>query len=298
MEDIYKLCNKYDIIPVEDNITCLHAMGIGDILFAFILHNNNLIKTNLYFNIKYFRESSFYYINQLNALEFRLKLIKKIITDNIFDTNIYKFLLSDNTIYTQPTQYLQFIKTFKLNLNTSHIHLSENILSYLNDNKYIIFHTKCRFVKSTNYEYIKDIVKQFAKSLVSQYKILILGEKNPPNTDESKMHNMQTVYNELIYLKENNDILDLTNDNFDILDFDQYITDVKLIQNAEYNISFGLGGSLSTSIAFSKKTYFLCCPEMSYIHLNTEYARLNNVYQFNNLNEMTQQLNTDLSKPL
>lgn len=295
MNDVIKLCNSYNINPENDNIVA-NAMGIGDLLYGFVAYKNNLITSNLNINVKYFSNTSPYYINPLNALEFRLQLIQKLIKDNNLPSNMCRFILSNNVNYKEPSEFYNRIKNFKLEFNTDEINIDSKITSFIQNNKYIIFHTKCRHLHDTDYNAIKTMVSQFANIFKTKYKIIIIGEKNPLNTEETKWHNITTVYNELLPLSINNDILDLTSDNFNILDFNQYQKDVKLIQNAECNISFGLGGSLCSSIIFGNKTYFYTCPLlMKYITFSNENLINSQIFLYYNLAQFIERLHTDLS---
>jgi hypothetical protein len=63
------------------------------------------------------------------------------------------------------------------------------------------------------------------------------------------------------------------------LSYEQYKKDVSIISNAKYNICFGQGGQLCTSLIFSKSTIFFEQEKFSTDrHLNN-----NNHYQFTNL---------------
>ena len=62
------------------------------------------------------------------------------------------------------------------------------------------------------------------------------------NTKEANYHGIKTIYDELLLLKNNNDIIDLTrNVIYNDLDYDNYLKDVSIIHHANYNIHFGLG---------------------------------------------------------
>jgi DNA-binding MurR/RpiR family transcriptional regulator len=109
-----------------------------------------------------------------------------------------------------------------------------------------------------------------------------MGERIFPHTEEVDIHGITTVYNELIELKNHNDIIDSSIENiYSNLDYDNYKKDIKLIQNAKYNICFGLGGQLCTSTIFGKSTIVYCKVNDS---LNTNNFKKNNFY-FNNLND-------------
>jgi hypothetical protein len=97
-----------------------------------------------------------------------------------------------------------------------------------------------------------------------------------PRNTESNFHNITTIYNELLELKKNNDILDLSIYNiYNNLDYDNYKKDINLINNAKYNICFGQGGQLCTSLVFGKSTIF---------YYKIDNSVLNNNYLLNNNN--------------
>jgi hypothetical protein len=72
-----------------------------------------------------------------------------------------------------------------------------------------------------------------------------------PSNFETNYHKISTIYNELLKLKTNNNVLDLSIDNiYDNLDFDNYCKDISLIYNAKTNILCGHGGQYCNSIMF------------------------------------------------
>ena len=100
--------------------------------------------------------------------------------------------------------------------------------------EYIIFHTKCRFTSNYNYAILKQHMKIFCKNFKTNYKIIILGERHMPSNVESDIHKMTTIYDELLELKSNNDVLDLSIDNiYDNLNFENYCKDMALIHYAK-----------------------------------------------------------------
>ncbi len=295
MDQVLEICKKYDIHPEIIN-TDSSPLGIGDILFFFLFKKCGLIdEEKLIFNIQMYSNTNYYFINNLNVLEFRIQLIQKLIKDNKLNLDSCKYTISNNSNITQLPQlsllYKQISQT-KLAFNTDDIILKTNITSFLENNKYIIFHTKCRQTCFTNYSHIKNAITNFTFTFKTKYKIIIMGEINPPNSGESHHHKMTTVYNELLPLSFNNQILDLTNDNYDTLNINSYAEDVKLIKNAECNISFGMGGSLCTSIVFGKKTYYYCC---RFFNDNYIFDQHNiNIKQFNDIEEMCNLLQKEL----
>ena len=129
----------------------------------------------------------------------------------------------------------------------------------VNYEDYIIIHTKCRFdYDSSNFHtiYLKQITDFFGKSQF-RYKIMLLGEKdNVEQNLETKTNNIQTIYSTLLEsLSKNNEIIDLTRDGlYSDNTIESFEDDISKINNAKLNITFGYGGPLTLSVAFSKNT--------------------------------------------
>jgi hypothetical protein len=159
------------------------------------------------------------------------------------------------------------------------------------NSKYIVFHTKCRFFKSFNYNLLKDMLTKFYNKFRCKYDIIILGEKNFPYTIEVEYHGITTIYNELTLLKQNNNVIDMTTDSiYDNLDIKKYKMDLNTIINAEYNILVGYGGQLCSCLAFNfDKTISYVENYIVPFHNNLKqklYENIENYFQwiYNNLN--------------
>lgn len=294
MEQVIELCNKYHIQYSFENRMC-HATGIGDILFRLVCFNNNLINEPFYINLMYFTRP-YYMTEPINQLEFRFLLINDILKYNNMKKDIIKFVFSNCYDIDQNMPY-NLIENF--NLKISHAgpprqlgtlgvtpYTSPTIITIrdtvtdtvidINSNEYIIFHTKCRHYNGEDYGFLKDSIKTFCKNNKLKYKIIIMGERVFPHTEEVDMHGITTVYNELLELKNNNVIIDISIENiYNNLDYNNYISDIKIIENAKYNICFGLGGQLCTSTIFGNSTIVYC--NLSDI-LNTSNFKVNNFY--------------------
>ena len=82
-----------------------------------------------------------------------------------------------------------------------------------------------------------------------------MGERIFPHTEEVDYHGITTIYSELLELKTHNDVIDNSIEIiYSNLNYDNYKNDINLIKNAKYNICFGLGGQLCTSVVFGKST--------------------------------------------
>ena len=270
MEKVIEICSKYGISYYYKKQKC-HATGIGDILFHLCCLNNNLLNEPFYINLNLFTKP-YYGTDPIIQLEFRLELINDIIK---YNTNIKKddihFIFSD--IYGNE-EYLPYhlIDDFKLNIDLNDDYLPEK---YKNS-EYIIFHTKCRHLSSEDYCALKLKIDSFCEQNTCKYNIIIMGERTFPYTEEVRAHGITTIYKELSKLKKHNNVEDITIENiYNNLDYNSYKKDVLLIKNAKYNICFGLGGQLCTSILFGKST-LVYCKVLQF--LNTENFNKKNYY--------------------
>jgi hypothetical protein len=244
MEGVIQICNKYNINVSIDSKPCW-GIGIGDLLFLILAIKNNIIELPVYFNVCGFITTSISIINPLNALEFRIQLLKTLMDINKLDFNSIKFIIPPSPEQSSIQHFFQFNKLTDL-------HLACNPYNHSIKKPYIVFHTKIRMSNSYDYVSLKQVINTFGQSFCTNYTIVIIGEREPPNTVESKIHNMQSCYTELIQLKNSNTVIDLTSVNFDLLDINAYMKDISLITNADINISFGGGGSACAAIVFGR----------------------------------------------
>jgi hypothetical protein len=241
MTDIQKYVNildKYNI-ALEHSNKFITQIGLGDLLVYKLLQNINRIGKvyiNLFVILKYHN-------NPENALEFKIRLLKDIglLFGIIYDKNI------DNNKNIDLGYYYQFINNYQLTINK---------MDYIVIDKYIVFHTKCRFYKEFDYKNLKQKLYIFCKTFKSKNKIILLGEKTFPSTWEGDIAKITTIYQELKELNNNNDIIDMTRDTiYDNLNFDEYIKDRNIIHNAFYNILCGHGGQYVTCLCYSKRNF-------------------------------------------
>lgn len=128
--------------------------------------------------------------------------------------------------------------------------------------KYIVFHTKLRL--SCNMIHIiqnyKTELKKFCMRFKSPYKIILLGERIIDPNIETQIHNITTIYDELLLLKENNDVIDMTQLYLsNVPDIDHFLNDMSIIRFAQVNIGVGIGGQYCTNLCISPKTIY-CIP--------------------------------------
>lgn len=106
---------------------------------------------------------------------------------------------------------LEYLTNYKI----TQTYIYENILNTLNIeqqyNNYIIFHTKVRMEMSSITNFIKNdlpLLIIFLKNFKTSKNIIIIGERNL----EVKIHNIISIYDELLLLKNNNNVIDLSQD--------------------------------------------------------------------------------------
>ena len=272
-EQMLELCGKNHIseLTFDDNLVG-NATGIGDILLKFVNMKHNPDATPFYFNMEWFTRP-YYRMNPINQLEFRIKLIRELCECNDIPTHMVKIIYSKNPNVTT------FNKESYEKMNAFDIDLKFNSSNAI-DGDYIVFHTKCRHLNDENYEILKQKINVFCGNYKSFYKIVILGERNFPSTEESDAHGITQIYNELLNLKKNNQVIDMSIDCiYSNLNYDTYNKDIQIIKNAKHNISFGVGGPFCNSICFGKSTIIYCKSHLMPFTQNTMLN--NNVHHFN-----------------
>lgn len=288
LSGIYALCEKYNIQYTYDNTAIGDATGIGDILFRILCIKYTLIPAVFTFNLSWFT-TLYYSTDPITQLEFRLQLLRDLCKDNNIPSNCIKYVFSTIKKANAAFPY-ESIQNFSLNIDTPAIQCI--------DSEYIIFHTKCRHTAAEDYAILKGEIKQFCSTFKSNYTLIILGERTFPNTEETILLNITTVYTELLELNTYNRVLDLTvPDIYTHLDYSNYLKDVGLIKAASYNICFGIGGQLCTSLLFGKSVIYYCSVATV---LNMQYLRNNNHFQYTTLNDFfsrIEQTNTRPSEP-
>lgn len=252
--------------------------GIGDILFASCLLKQGLIKSPLYINLNIYKNNIYELNNVNNLFDFKLKLLT-----NIFNTEDIIFFNDTNVIYSNWQHQFANLKE----TNTLHKYFN---LTNLYNKDYIVFHTKCRFTSYFDYTLLKNNLSIFLKSFKTNYQIIILGERIMPTNFETNIHKITTIYNELLELKNNNDILDLSIDNiYDNLNYDNYCKDLSIIYNAKTNIIVGHGGQLCNSLLFGQNTILYVLPELL-SNLNVYTLKQNNIQVCFDTNDFFKQI--------
>lgn len=282
VEKMIELINSNGLHISDKSFERSSPLGLGDILFSFVLLNNNIIE---YININI--ATFLVYKNTINYFEFRVNLILDLCKyNNICKSKIifyfaiegYEYLAKENA------SLYKYIKNFKLNLSDKDV--DENTKKNIN------FHTKARvYTDKKNYNNYINTYSNFLSNLkISElYDINILGEKYVPSDNFEVIGStalITSIYPYLINLEKNNIINDLTIDYFiDNLDYNKFLDEIKLIANAEYNICFGGGGSTCFSVIFGKNNTILLDKDSYNIFNIHNYTFKNNkFYLFNEIN--------------
>jgi hypothetical protein len=85
----------------------------------------------------------------------------------------------------------------------------------------------------------------------------LVGERIFKESHEGNIHNIQTIYDELIELNNNNKVIDLTIDEiYNSLNYENYKRDLSIINKAKWNIIIGHGGHLCSSLIFGNVIFF------------------------------------------
>ncbi len=122
---------------------------------------------------------------------------------------------------------------------------------------YIVIHMKARFDMCSQDFNTNDlpVIREFCKTLKSKYTLMFMGDRNPEQNLENQIHNVRSIYECFQLCKEDNEIIDRTQENMcsgtNIQDFEE---DIHLMNGAICNIVFGYGGPCSLSNVFTKQT--------------------------------------------
>jgi hypothetical protein len=241
-------------------------LGIGDLLaLAMSVKSNNLnikkitLSTDIIYNYKLYPEN---YI--------------------IFLKKFINFIFPEPEIIIEKKDYKSFdFKKYPI-INTYIFDENKYILDENKYENYIIFHTKVRLDGCMNKFYNEDLPKLniFFENFKTNYNIIIMGERNIEDCLEKKVHNITQIYNSLLLLKKNNNVIDLTKNELysGNPDFNDFLNEIKIINKAKYNIIFGIGGPLTICQAFSKNNISYISNFKNYV--TDYYEKLNkNIYR-------------------
>lgn len=213
----------------------IYRLGIGDILITkMVFDNHNLNhKFKIYKPfIQDYRENSEEYLN------FIIQLSKKLFKQDTIEVVFSHESIFDNTKY--KIEDLDLSKYFKIKKEI--------------DEDYLVFHTKIRLDGESKafLSEQKQAFNSFLKNFKTSKKIVLLGEREIPDK-----FNQNVIYKDLLVLKDNNDIIDLTEEKMITSPkWELFERDVSIIHNADLNIGIGYGGNMVISSAFSDKNCF------------------------------------------
>ena len=277
--------NNYQYIVDYDNKSNIIyiAVGIGDILFKLVNLQEDLVSKPIYINLDIFQSGYFKYNklsepklwfnNPYNNFIFRINLLNDIVENSIyFEKKDFIFVINNTevTINNISTEF-NYKKIKKFNLSVNDKFYTNNILinsvQYLKDTiqrfvktPFIIFHSKLRLSPNYDCKQIKEHLHMFFSGLkIKKYNIILLGEQKIKPTLETDYNGITTIYPELLklYNYNSNKILDLTKEYiYSDLNYDEYKNDICLMHQAKYNICYGQGGQLCSSLLFGKCIFF------------------------------------------
>lgn len=219
-------------------------LGIGDLL----LLKNICINNNI--DIKYINISS------SDILRWKCDPSKYLMFIEKFIKFLFPYTIINFGNYVTRNYLLDYINN---SFNSCYILANLNPINItLEYDDYIIFHTKVRIDHFGQKFIDEDILKlnDFFNNFKTNKKILILGERELENNIEVNIHKIVSIYNNLLLLKKNNNVIDLSKDNLcsGNFDFNDFMKDIALINKAYLNITFGIGGPFNLCQSFSKNS--------------------------------------------
>jgi hypothetical protein len=240
-------------------------LGLGDLftLKRYCLDNNLkykkiIINSNA---IKWYKNTN----NPNNYIDFISKFIK-----NLFHCDVEVCDLLNPNLLEDPLLSLSSIQLpYKIKITSKNIILDKhyifekdfNIDHGLYKNNYIVFHTKVRNDNSKNFINTKKLLPDFFINFKSRMVIVIIGERLISKNIESDTNDFHCIYDDLMLMKKNNNLIDLTQEgslNDGNINYELFESDLNYIKNAYRNVIFGIGGPLSLSVSLiymEKETY-------------------------------------------
>ena len=257
-------------------------LGIGDLLIIKmkqISHNLTIDCININRNL---------ILKYCENYELKINFITQFITLLFNNTKIcINDKQNDNYIFNNYTITNSYLYNY----------INHNLINCKNEySDYIIFHTKMRhdrLMDKFNNELLSSLTN-FLKNFKTSKTIIILGERTIGENLETKIHKTVSLYNILLLLKNNNNVVDLTND---ILtcgnpDFNQFLLEIEIINKSLCNITFGIGGPLNICMAFSENNISF----IPFYSLSPFKNAINNIMTNNSIVETIEDLNNKLYK--
>jgi hypothetical protein len=236
-----------NVINIKQNQIAIIPIGLGDLFITRLIYDtypeiNDYIVVNLKI-IKDFRNNNQEYEKFIRYL--MLKLFRERSVNYEYINNPLSKLKNYSAIYSFKNDITNIKKYFDT--------------SKLFDYKYLVFHTKLRLFSDNMNRKDEFLIKftQFTQSFKSKFKIILLGEKRISDNQETKIHNIISVYNILRNLKLNNNVIDLTETElYNTPNKEKFEKDIRIISNAECNIGLGWGGNFNMCWAVTDKFKF------------------------------------------
>jgi hypothetical protein len=173
-----------------------------------------------------------------------------------FVYNFMKLLFPEKNCNVTKDQSYPFLTSLHLCYNFGYLPKILNLQSFLCpyerniSEQYITIGTKVRDLYRNKFNiYYKNIFDQINKS---NYKVVILGEKNLSNNIEYKIHGPNktySIYNEIISSINKNKIIDMTLSKIELPNIEAIKKDCSIMKYAEKNIVFGYGGNLALAMS-------------------------------------------------
>ena len=239
-------------------------LGIGDLLLIKMKEiSNDLEIRQININLGLIK---FYSGNANVRLNFVSSLIKVLFPNCCINSIEGPYSSSD---------FYNFMNSY--NLNQIYIYNNIGINNVNIDEKHndcIIFHTKCRHDGLMD-QFINNSLPSlnaFFANFKTTKTILILGERVIGSNYETLHHKTISLYDNLLTLKNNNNVIDLTHE-CELTDgnsnFNMFLNDIELINKAACNITFGIGGPYCMCIAFSERNVSFVPLYKSSYHIKT-----------------------------
>lgn len=259
------------------NYDYVNFSGIGDLLLLKVKNNkmNNLKEIVICKDFILIHRN-----NNIKFYDFILYLVNKLFKDipiKLIDTNylnkpLYNFNMENITDYDLSNLW-----------DLNKIKLPE---------KYIVFTTKVRLdhISQEEINFIRSNLSIFVENFKCKYPIILEGERKIDENLETKVHNIFSIYDILLKLKNNNIVMDLTQEVLtnspEIEDFEKSL---EILNKAECLFNIGIGGNFCMNICFGKKIVsyinIKICEDERIKKLNCE--KLSKIDNFDNfLNEI------------
>ena len=223
-------------------------IGIGDLfLLRLFLDGNKKLTNNLCISTKVIEE---FRIIDRGYFNFLIYIVQLLFNDRkvVFERN--------EKINKINAEQLYSIMNFNVNQTNLKSHFSF-INIPIDNEKYIVFQTKVRIdgigICYENLQKLSALLKTFK----TKYKIYLLGEKKISDTKEKDIHKIHSIYDYLLPLKTNNNVVDLVQDELLLKPVvNIFKRDLNLICHAHMNFGFGYGGNFSMTWSVSDNFCF------------------------------------------